>query len=105
MEEIRECVVCGTEFVAKQYKSNTCSQACWKIHRRESQREYRQTYAGRMREKKQTVAEKKRQERIKHQQDRSVWVADYGERQRAELVEKYARVNVQEILRGMRYEL
>ena len=102
MEEIRECVVCGTEFVAKQYKSNTCCIKCWKINRRQQLARYRQTEQGRLREKKQTKAYKEQQKRIAHQQDRTVWVKDYGDRQRVELVEQYARVNVAEILGGMK---
>ena len=108
MEEIRECIVCGKEFVAKQYKSNTCSKECWKVHRTEYFKKYSRTperieYMRKL-HKKQTKAERERQERIKHQQDRTVWTPDYGERQRQTLVEQYARVNVQAILEGMRYE-
>ena len=102
MAEIRKCVVCGTEFLAKQWKSSTCSQACWRINHRNVQEAYKQSEMYRERLRKRSVAEKRRIARQEHQQDRSVWTPDYGERQRANLVEEYARVNVQEILGGLK---
>jgi hypothetical protein len=102
MEEIRQCVVCGKEFVAKHWKSSTCSQECWKINRRRVNNEYKQSDMYKERLRKRSVAEKRRVERQTHQQDTSVWTADYGERQKANLVEQFARVDVQEILGGLK---
>lgn len=106
MEEIRKCVICGKEFVARQWKSNTCSHACWQKRDREYRRLYPKTESGKAHYQKYTASEKERQRRLEHQQDTTVWVTEYGEKQKQSLVEQYARVDVQEILRGLkRYEV
>lgn len=78
MTEIRKCVECGKEFVATQYKQNTCSEECRLERRRKWAEEYVHPKKGYL-----TKAERIRLERIAHQQDTSVWTHDYAERQKA----------------------
>ena len=94
---IRNCKRCGEpfEYTYSTKRQHYCSEECAYQASLELSRlrsfEYRQKE--RM---------KARADRIAHQQDKSVWVPDYGEKQRQGLIEQYARVNVTEILGGLK---
>lgn len=87
MTESRICVECGAEFIATQYKQNTCSEKCREAHRQKWEAEYKHPKRPRM-----TKKEIKRLERIAHQQDTTIWTHDYAERQKAKTLEIVGRI-------------
>ena len=100
--EIRECVICGTVFESHHYKVWTCCEECRKEYRKRVKREYERTPERKLAHKMYSPKGRELQRRIEHQQDTSVWITNYGERQKQGLIEQYARVNVQEILGGLK---
>lgn len=95
--QIRNCVVCGKQFTSESSRQLCCSTECSHERRKQQYREYyKKNYAEMNRIRCEKAKEKRAKEKYEKNRKKPLDVKNYAERQKAQTIEMYARVKIDE---------